>query len=162
VLDHVKLAQYSKIDYGLMGAFLGTPRRVRQEREFEERAEALLDLMGVKRFADQVITGLPYGVQRRVEIARAMALQPKLLLLDEPTAGMNPQELEEMVQIIRKIRKEFNLAIFLIEHRMRFIMDLCDLIQTLDFGEVIAEGTPEEIRDNPRVIDAYLGREAET
>ena len=162
VLDHVKLAQYSRIDYGLMGAFLGTPKRVRQEQEFEERAEALLDLMGVKRFADQVITGLPYGVQRRVEIARAMALQPKLLLLDEPTAGMNPQELEEMVQIIRKIKKEFNLAIFLIEHRMRFIMDLCDLIQTLDFGEVIAEGTPEEIRDNPRVIDAYLGREAET
>ena len=90
------------------------------------------------------------------------ALEPKLLLLDEPTAGMNPQELAEMVQIIRKIKKEFNLAIFLIEHRMRFIMDLCDVIQTLDFGEVIAEGTPEEIRDNPRVIDAYLGREAET
>jgi len=162
VLDHVKLAQYSRIDYGLMGAFLGTPKRVRQEQEFEERAEALLDLMGVKRFADQVITGLPYGVQRRVEIARAMALQPKLLLLDEPTAGMNPQELAEMVQIIRRIKKEFNLAIFLIEHRMKFIMDLCDIIQTLDFGEVIAEGVPEEIRENPRVIDAYLGREAET
>ena len=117
--------------------------------------------MGVKRFADQVITGLPYGVQRRVEIARAMAIQPKLLLLDEPTAGMNPEELAEMVEIIRKIRKEFSLAIFLIEHRMKFVMDLCETIQTLDFGEVIAEGTPEKIRNNPRVIDAYLGKEAE-
>jgi branched-chain amino acid transport system ATP-binding protein len=162
VLDHVKLAQYSKIEYGVLGAFLGTPKRNRQEEEFKQKAESLLELLGVRRFADQIITGLPYGVQRRVEIARAMALEPKLLLLDEPTAGMNPEELAEMVQIIRKIKKEFNLAIFLIEHRMRFIMDLCDRIQTLDFGEVIAEGTPEEIRDNPRVIDAYLGREVET
>jgi branched-chain amino acid transport system ATP-binding protein len=162
VLEHVKMAQYSRIDYGLLGAFLGTPKRQRQEREFAEKGFALLEIMGVKRFADQGITGLPYGVQRRVEIARAMALEPKLLLLDEPTAGMNPEELAEMVQIIRKIKKEFNLAIFLIEHRMKFIMDLCDFIQTLDFGEVIAEGLPEEIRNNPRVIDAYLGREVET
>ena len=91
-----------------------------------------------------------------------MAMEPKLLLLDEPTAGMNPEELSEIVVVIRRIRDEFNLAIFLIEHRMKFVMDLCERIQTLDFGEVIAEGTPEEIRDNPRVIDAYLGKEAET
>jgi branched-chain amino acid transport system ATP-binding protein len=162
VLEHVKMAQYARINYGLLGAFLGTPKRQRQEEEFREKGMALLELMGVKRFADQGITGLPYGVQRRVEIARAMALEPKLLLLDEPTAGMNPEELAEMVQIVRKIKKEFNLAIFLIEHRMKFIMDLCDFIQTLDFGEVIAEGLPEEIRNNPRVIDAYLGREVET
>jgi branched-chain amino acid transport system ATP-binding protein len=161
VLEHVKMSQYSKIDYGLMGAFLGTARRSRQEKEFEERAYTLLELMGVSRFASQGITGLPYGVQRRVEIARAMAMQPKLLLLDEPTAGMNPEELAVMVEIIRKIKNEFNLAIFLIEHRMKFVMDLCELIQTLDFGEVIAEGTPDEIRNNPRVIDAYLGKEAE-
>lgn len=161
VLEHVKLARYSKIDYGLAGAFFGTPRRHQQEKEFEEKAYALLDLMGVKRFADQVITGLPYGVQRRVEIARAMAIEPKLLLLDEPTAGMNPEELAQMVEIIRKIRAEFNLAIFLIEHRMKFVMDLCESIQTLDFGQVIAEGVPDEIRNNPKVIDAYLGREAE-
>ena len=91
-----------------------------------------------------------------------MAIQPKLLLLDEPTAGMNPEELAQMVEIIRKIRNEFSLAIFLIEHRMKFVMDLCEIIQTLDFGEIIAEGTPDEIRNNPRVIDAYLGKEAET
>ncbi len=162
VLEQVKMAQYSRINYGLLGAFLGTPKRYRQEEEFKDKALALLELMGIKRFADQGITGLPYGVQRRVEIARAMALQPKLLLLDEPTAGMNPEELAEMVQIVRAIKKEFNLAIFLIEHRMKFITDLCDYIQTLDFGAVIAEGTPEEIRNNPRVIDAYLGKEVET
>jgi branched-chain amino acid transport system ATP-binding protein len=161
VLEHVKMAQYSKVDYGLLGAFFGTPKRQRQEKAFEDKAYQLLELMGVERFAGQGITGLPYGVQRRVEIARAMAIQPKLLLLDEPTAGMNPEELSQMVEIIRKIRNEFNLAIFLIEHRMKFVMDLCQVIQTLDFGEVIAEGTPDEIRNNPRVIDAYLGKEAE-
>ncbi|MEJ2597424.1 MAG: ABC transporter ATP-binding protein [Anaerolineales bacterium] len=161
VLEHIKLARYSKLDYGLIGAFLGTPKRHRQETESEKTAFELMDLFGIRRFADQVITGLPYGIQRRVEMARAMAMEPKLLLLDEPTAGMNPEELSEMVSVIRRIRDEFNLAIFLIEHRMKFVMDLCERIQTLDFGEVIAEGTPEDIRGNQKVIDAYLGREAE-
>ena len=161
VLEHIKLARYSKLDYGLIGAFLGTPRCHRQETESEMKAFELMELFGIRRFADQVITGLPYGIQRRVEMARAMAIEPKLLLLDEPTAGMNPEELSEMVKVIRRIRDEFNPAIFLIEHRMKFVMDLCERIQTLDFGEVIAEGTPEEIRGNQKVVDAYLGREAE-
>ena len=161
VLDHIKLARYSKLDYGLVGAFLGTPRRHNEEAESEKIAFDLMELFGIRRFADQVITGLPYGIQRRVEMARAMAMDPKLLLLDEPTAGMNPEELGEMVSVIRRIRDEFNLAIFLIEHRMKFVMDLCERIQTLDFGEVIAEGTPEEIRGNQKVVDAYLGKEAE-
>ena len=161
VLEHIKLARYSKLDYGLIGAFLGTPRCHRQETESEMKAFELMELFGIRRFADQVITGLPYGIQRRVEMARAMAIEPTLLLLDEPTAGMNPEELSEMVKVIRRIRDEFNLAIFLIEHRMKFVMDLCERIQTLDFGEVIAEGTPEEIRGNQKVVDAYLGREAE-
>lgn len=161
VLDHIKLARYSKLDYGLLGAFLGTPQRHHQETESEKMAFELMELFGIRRFAHQVITGLPYGIQRRVEMARAMAMEPKLLLLDEPTAGMNPEELSEMVGVIRRIREEFNLAIFLIEHRMKFVMDLCERIQTLDFGEVIAEGTPEEIRGNQKVVDAYLGREAE-
>jgi len=158
-LDHVKLAHYSKIHYGLVGAFLGTAQRQREEKEIEERAYALLEMMGIARFADQVVTNLPYGVQRKVEMARALAVEPKLLLLDEPTAGMNPEEMMETMEVIRKIRDELGLTIFLIEHRMKVVMDLCEAIQTLDFGEVIAEGTPEEIRSNPRVIDAYLGKE---
>ena len=160
VLDHVKLAQYSKISYGLAGAFLGTPQRHKEEADIEEKAYSLLVMMGIKRHSHQIVTSLPYGVQRRVEMARALASEPKLLLLDEPTAGMNLDEMSEMVDIIRNIRDELGLAIYLIEHRMRVIMDLCETIQVLDFGEVIAEGTPEEIRTNPKVIDAYLGKEA--
>jgi branched-chain amino acid transport system ATP-binding protein len=162
VREHVKLARYSKLDYGLMGAFLETPSRLKQESEAEEMADRLLEIMGVRRLADQVVTGLPYGALRRVEMARAMATEPKLLLLDEPTAGMNPEELSDIVQVIRRIREEFKPAIFLIEHRMKVVMDLCERIQTLDFGQVIAEGTPDEIRSNPKVIDAYLGKEVTT
>ena len=158
-LDHVKLAHYARIRYGLVGAFLGTAQRQREEKEIEERAYAFLEMMGVSRFADQVVTGLPYGVQRKVEMARALAVEPKMLLLDEPTAGMNPEEMLETMEVIRKIRDELGLAIFLIEHRMKVVMDLCETIQAIDFGELIAEGTPEEIRNNSRVIDAYLGKE---
>jgi len=105
------------------------------------------------------VPNLPYGAQRRVEMARALATEPKILFLDEPTAGMNPEELVQMMRIIRKVHAEFGLAIFLIEHRLKVVMELCEMIQTLVFGEVIAEGTPEEIQNNPAVIDAYLGKE---
>jgi branched-chain amino acid transport system ATP-binding protein len=162
VLEHVKLAHYSKISYGLIGAFFGTPKRHREEAEIEGKANDLLELVGIRRFADQVVTNLPYGAQRRVELARALAIEPKILFLDEPTAGMNPEELIDMMEIIRRVHDELGLTIFLIEHRMKVVMDLCQIIQTLDFGEVIAEGTPEEIRSNPRVIDAYLGKEVVT
>jgi branched-chain amino acid transport system ATP-binding protein len=162
VREHVKLARYSKLEYGLVGAFFGTPARLKQEAEAEEIADRLLEIMGIRRFADQVVTGLPYGVLRRVEMARAMATDPKLLLLDEPTAGMNPEELSDMVQVIRRIRDEFKPAVFLIEHRMKVVMELCERIQTMDFGQVIAEGTADEIRSNPKVIDAYLGKEVTT
>jgi branched-chain amino acid transport system ATP-binding protein len=162
VIDHVKLAQYSKIRYGLIGAFFGTPLRHRQEQEIEERALDLLELVGIRHLADQIVTNLPYGAQRRVEMARALATDPKILFLDEPTVGMNPEELKEMMEIIRHVHQELGLAIFLIEHRMKVVMDLCQRIQTLVFGEVVAEGTPDEIRNNPIVIEAYLGKEIET
>lgn len=162
VIDHVKLAQYSKIRYGLVGAFFGTPLRHHQEAEIEERALELLELVGIRHLADQIVTNLPYGAQRRVEMARALAINPKILFLDEPTVGMNPEELKEMTEIIRHVHQELGLAIFLIEHRMKFVMDLCERIQTLVFGEVVAEGTPDEIRNNPIVIEAYLGKEIET
>lgn len=161
VLEHVKMARYSKISYGLIGAFFNTPQRRQEEREIEEMAYGLLELVGADRFADQTVTNLPYGAQRRVEMARALAIEPKVLFLDEPTAGMNPEELIEMMDITRRVHDELGLAIYLIEHRMKVVMDLCHMIQTLVFGEVIAEGTPEEIRGNPKVIDAYLGEEVD-
>lgn len=159
VLEHVKLACYSKVSYGLVGAFFGTPKRNREEAAFEAKALDLLELVGIRHLADQIVTNLPYGAQRRVEMARALATDPKILFLDEPTAGMNPEELVQMMEIVRQVHSEFGLAIFLIEHRMKVVMELCEMIQTLVFGEVIAEGTPEQIQSNPAVIDAYLGKE---
>ncbi len=162
VLEHVKLARYSKLDYGLTGAFFNTPKRVREEAETTAIAMQLLELVGISHLADTVVTNLPYGAQRRVEMARALAIEPKVLFLDEPTAGMNPEEMQQMIEIVRKVHRQFNLAIFLIEHRMRLVMELSERIQTLVFGEVVAEGVPEEVRNNPLVIDAYLGKEVET
>lgn len=159
VLEHVKLAHYSQLRYGLTGLFFGSPRRYAEEARIGENALRLLKTFDVARYADQLVVNLPYGAQRRVEMARAMAIRPRVLFLDEPTAGMTPEELVQMIGIIRKIHDEFKVAILLIEHRLKFVMELCDRIQTLVFGEIIAEGTPEEIKNDPRVIEAYLGRE---
>lgn len=159
VLEHVKMACYAQLEYGMWGSFFGSRKCHQEEKRLTVKAMHLMETFDVARFSSQLAVSLPYGAQRRVEMARAMATNPKVLFLDEPTAGMTPDELNRMIAIIRKIHTEFDVAIFLIEHRLKFVMELCERIQTLVFGEVIAEGTPDEIKNNPAVIEAYLGKE---
>lgn len=136
---------------------LSLPRFGRRERALAQEALELLHLFGLEQQRDTPARNLPYGLQRKLEMASALATRPRLLLLDEPAAGMNPSEAEELMSLIQRIRRDFKLTIILIEHNMRVVMGICERIQTLSYGEVIAEGTPEEIRHNPQVIEAYLG-----
>ena len=160
VLDNVQIAYHSHVKYTVAEAVIRLGRYFREEKEIEEKSMALLKIFKLDDKAHEMAKNLPYGAQRRLEIARALAAQPKLLLLDEPAAGMNPQETKELMEMIRWIRKEFGLTVLLIEHDMSLVMGICERIYVLEYGVIIAKGTPDEIKRDPEVIRAYLGGEA--
>ena len=155
VFDNVLIAMHCRTHTNFLAASFRMNHR--EEQEQRERVAQLLETVGLYDVKDELATSLPYGKQRRLEIARALATDPKLLLLDEPAAGMNPQETQELTAFIGQIRSDFHMTVFLIEHHMDLVMDISDRIYVLDFGKLIAQGTPEEIQNNNRVIDAYLG-----
>lgn len=159
VIDNVKIAYNMHVTYNLADAIIRDGKYLSEEDYITQKAMDLLKIFHLEEEAHEVAKNLPYGKQRRLEIARALATEPKLLLLDEPAAGMNPQETKELMEMIRWIRKEFNLSILLIEHDMGLVMGVCERIYVLEYGMKIAEGTPEEIKHNTRVIEAYLGEE---
>lgn len=159
VIDNVKIAYNMHVTYNLADAIVRDGKYLSEEEFITQKAMDLLKIFHLEEEAHEVAKNLPYGKQRRLEIARALATEPKLLLLDEPAAGMNPQETKELMEMIRWIRKEFNLSILLIEHDMGLVMGVCERIYVLEYGMKIAEGTPEEIKYNKRVIEAYLGEE---
>lgn len=159
VLDNVRIAMHQNVKYGLLSGVIHLPSYQREENRLEEESMELLRIMKLDSKKDELAKNLPYGEQRHLEIARALATKPALLLLDEPAAGMNPAETAELTELIEWIRKEFQLTILLIEHDMSLVMKICKRLYVLDYGMLIANGTPDEIKSNKRVIKAYLGEE---
>ena len=161
-LDNVKVGMHNEIKCSFLASLLRLPSYYRAEAAANMKAMELLEFMGLGDVADQKAGSLPYGVQRRLEIVRALATNPSIILLDEPAAGMNPSETTELMHQIRRIRDTFHIAIFLIEHDMNLVMNVCETIAVVNYGKIICKGTPEQVRQNPAVIEAYLGREEET
>jgi len=160
VLDNVRVAYHSHAAYNLFDGVLRSRHFSQGEQEMTETAQEFLAVFGMEDLQETLASNLPYGAQRRLEIARALATAPELLLLDEPAAGMNPHEIIELMDLIHFIRDRFHLTVFLIEHQMRVVMGICEWMTVLDFGEILTRGTPQEIQNNPKVIEAYLGSQA--
>ncbi len=159
VLDNVKLAMNKSVNYSTLAAILRLPSYYREEQRVLEEAVKLLEVVGLAEKQTTLAKNLPYGQQRKLEIARALAAKPKILFLDEPAAGMNPQETTELTELLHQIKEQFNLTVVLIEHDMSLVMKICERIYVLDYGKCIAHGTPEAIKNNRRVIEAYLGED---
>lgn len=157
VIDNVKVAMNNLYDYSIFDSLFRTSRFKKAEKNIEEESNKLLKIFNLEEYKDLNASSLPYGAQRRLEIARALATNPKVLLLDEPAAGMNPQETEELMNTIKLVRDKFNIAILLIEHDMNLVMNICERIYVLNYGMLLAKGSPEDIKNNPDVIKAYLG-----
>ncbi|MBE6107684.1 MAG: ABC transporter ATP-binding protein [Erysipelotrichaceae bacterium] len=160
VLDNVRIAMHQSVKTSVLSSILRLPSFYQEEAELEKRARELLKTVNLEEHADDLAKNLPYGKQRRLEIARALATDPKVLFLDEPAAGMNPQETSELTQLIHEIKEKVHLTIILIEHDMSLVMSICERIYVLDYGRCIAKGTPDQIKTNKRVIEAYLGEDA--